>query len=794
MGDRYRWLTGAASLAFASWFLLRVVRPTTEGTPWPLLVLVAALLGAATTGLVLTAGRGPIVATLTGVVGVTVTVLRIAGPAAAPLLPSAGTLRAALEELARAVALVRYGAAPVVPRPGLVALLAAAAWILTAVVVWGLGTRRPLLGLLPPLSVGVVLATIDRPATPLPAVAIFLVLAVATIVAADARRTRPPPPAAERGGRGGRTRIVGSLQALALLGTIVLAALLAVVLLDGRVPAGGTLPWRTHVGLAGNAVGGVAYNPFVAIQKGLVSRANTPVFTATIEGDVPPEGVSFRLLTLDAFDGGQWYAPTPHLVPLDGGPWEDPGEEYVGPTRRIRARVEIRALTMDWLPAPYRPVEVTAADPSVAVNLRVRTADAALRYDGGLSYPGLAYTVTADVPRLDLAAVVSTPDGSLSPLFAAAAAAGEATLPTPRRGPPRRDLPDQDHYLELPPDLDPRIARQALLLTRLLKTPFEKGLALEQWFRVSGGFTYDVAVTPGNDAATIASWLFDASPANRDYRRGYCEQFATAMAVMARTVGVPSRVVLGFTPGDRIGGNRVVVRERNAHAWVELWVPSQGWVRFDPTPRSDGANPVTSADLDARLGFGITAYLGQIVEPARAPIPDSAGAPPVIASADRPDRRFVASGGGDEAAPTDGLGTARMLAGLLLLAAFALALPLLTWARRRRRLRRARAGDVVAAWEEILVRLDDAGLAPDPALTPMEVARRADEERLLPLARIYSSVVYGPPGRVPAPVARETVEVSLRRAVEHLVARTPWPRRLLAWYRVSSPFRRRLAR
>ena len=90
---------------------------------------------------------------------------------------------------------------------------------------------------------------------------------------------------------------------------------------------------------------------------------------------------------------------------------------------------------------------------------------------------------------------------------------------------------------------------------------------------------------------------------------------------MARAAGVPSRVVLGFTPGDQRGNGEVIVRDKNAHAWVELWIPTQGWVQFDPTPRGDGVNPRTYNALEADIGFPVTAYLEQIPEP---PVPDVA--------------------------------------------------------------------------------------------------------------------------------------------------------------------------
>ena len=96
---------------------------------------------------------------------------------------------------------------------------------------------------------------------------------------------------------------------------------------------------------------------------------------------------------------------------------------------------------------------------------------------------------------------------------------------------------------------------------------------------------------------------------------------------MTRSIGIPTRVVLGFTPGTEIAPNEVVVLDNNAHSWVELWIPAVGWVAFDPTPRGDGANPVTSYErLSEALGFEIAAYLEQVPEPIR---PDIEGGNPI---------------------------------------------------------------------------------------------------------------------------------------------------------------------
>jgi transglutaminase-like putative cysteine protease len=101
-------------------------------------------------------------------------------------------------------------------------------------------------------------------------------------------------------------------------------------------------------------------------------------------------------------------------------------------------------------------------------------------------------------------------------------------------------------------------------------TPFERALLLEAYFRDPGQFTYSTGVDTGHSSLDLEDWLTD--PDSRNYRTGYCEQFATAMGVLARAIGIPSRVVLGFTPGDietQADGSEVVVVGRTT--------PMPGW-------------------------------------------------------------------------------------------------------------------------------------------------------------------------------------------------------------------------
>jgi hypothetical protein len=108
------------------------------------------------------------------------------------------------------------------------------------------------------------------------------------------------------------------------------------------------------------------------------------------------------------------------------------------------------------------------------------------------------------------------------------------------------------------------------------RTPYAAVLALESWFRQSGGFLYDERPVPATDLPPLVHFVTVT-------KAGYCQHFAGAMSVMLRLLGIPSRVAVGFTSGTYDDGVWKVT-DHNAHAWVEVWFPEQGWVAFDPTP------------------------------------------------------------------------------------------------------------------------------------------------------------------------------------------------------------------
>jgi transglutaminase-like putative cysteine protease len=139
-------------------------------------------------------------------------------------------------------------------------------------------------------------------------------------------------------------------------------------------------------------------------------------------------------------------------------------------------------------------------------------------------------------------------------------------------------------YLQLPAvGIDPRITQLAQQITASAGNSYDKARALENFLRSRYGYTLQLPSKPVADP--VANFLFDR-------KQGHCEYFASSMAVMLRTLHIPSRMVDGFRSGEfnDLTGN-YVVRAKNAHAWVEAYFPGYGWVTFDPTPGGSVETP-----------------------------------------------------------------------------------------------------------------------------------------------------------------------------------------------------------
>lgn len=158
----------------------------------------------------------------------------------------------------------------------------------------------------------------------------------------------------------------------------------------------------------------------------------------------------------------------------------------------------------------------------------------------------------------------------------------------------------ENNYRDLPPRFDRRIADLAASITSGLTNRYDKALAIERYLQ--GNYAYSLEMKPSGEEP-LADFLFNV-------REGHCEYFATAMAVMLRTQGIATRIVNGFHGGEYNDAAGVtIVRQRNAHSWVEVYFPGEDeWVRFDPTPASDSAGTGNGGGLVA----AVTKYLEAI--------------------------------------------------------------------------------------------------------------------------------------------------------------------------------------
>lgn len=175
--------------------------------------------------------------------------------------------------------------------------------------------------------------------------------------------------------------------------------------------------------------------------------------------------------------------------------------------------------------------------------------------------------------------------GSGAPAYTAYSRAG----PPPAealRAPARGYRPSEDHFLQLPRRLDPRIPALADSLTAGLDNRYDRAMAIQRWLQT---FTYTRQLPATARETTLQYFLFER-------RAGHCEYFSTAMVVMLRSLGIEARNVNGFLGGQwNDFGSYLVVTQNEAHSWVEVWFPGYGWVTFDPTPAGGGASEVVSS-------------------------------------------------------------------------------------------------------------------------------------------------------------------------------------------------------
>jgi transglutaminase-like putative cysteine protease len=265
----------------------------------------------------------------------------------------------------------------------------------------------------------------------------------------------------------------------------------------------------------------------------------------------------------------------------------------------------------------------------------------------------------------------------------------------------------RDLYLDAP-GLTDRVAGLAAELTAGLATPYEKAAALARFLHSNDQFTYAVsAPAPGPDQDLVDFFLFD--PAGRT---GYCQYYASAMVVMARSLGIPARVAVGFAPGERQEDGTYLVREENAHAWAEVYFPGYGWQIFEPTKTINPQFTRVTGDPDAarppRLDDPLRDFEFEDIR-AQGPtaLPSFAPAPGAIDPAN-PDAA-------EEEAAREG--NALVIAVLVLGAATYI---FIRFRHLQRRWQLLPAGD--RAWQRLAMAADRAGVGPRPSETIYEYA------------------------------------------------------------------------
>jgi len=289
------------------------------------------------------------------------------------------------------------------------------------------------------------------------------------------------------------------------------------------------------------------------------------------------------------------------------------------------------------------------------------------------------------------------------------------------------EIPDdiRSKDLELPNDFSPRVAEEAQRAIGGATTVYDKALALQNYFR--DNYTYDLNVGPGHGESAIERFVFDT-------KRGYCEQFAGTYAAMARSLGIPARVAVGFTPGDQDSQDPTVyhVKGLHAHAWPEVYIGGQGWVLFEPTPTrgAPNAQQYTHVAEEQATEAGQSTTLVPTT-----PTSTATTTNPLATATTKPfDEVNAGAGPTTRTEPsfwstTRFGGRALIVLAVLPVLALLYAVGVLVWHaiyRARRRRAAANSDDQVRlAWQESVEALGLLGVTPSRSETPLEFGARA---------------------------------------------------------------------
>ncbi|MDF1603060.1 DUF3488 and transglutaminase-like domain-containing protein [Nocardioides sp. YIM 152315] len=394
-------------------------------------------------------------------------------------------------------------------------------------------------------------------------------------------------------------------------------------------------------------------NPTADLVRDLKRGDDIPLVRVTTND---PDPSYLRILTLTRFSEAEW-SPGDREVPAD-----QLADGQMPPLQGVAADLDRRSYPYQvtvlpefdsrWLPT-QPPISLVDAPGDWRFDQRTMDFIAG---DEDLTAAAIEYTMTST--QLDLTSTrleeAGTPTGKVDGIFT-----------------------------ELPGDMPSIVHDLATQVTDDETTLYEKAVALQEWFRSE--FTYSLARADGNGIEALVDFLSDGPGG----RQGYCEQFASAMAVMARDLGIPARVAIGFLNPSADGANTWVYSSDDMHAWPELFFDGAGWVRFEPTPsgRAENVPPYTVPGTPDD-------------DPTESAAPEASSS--AVAPTNRPEETETAAAEGDEFGETGSTvpwgPTLGALAAVVVLAA-GLLLP--RGVRSRRREQRLSAGAVEPVWDEL---------------------------------------------------------------------------------------------
>ncbi len=663
--------------------------------------------------------------------------------------PTLETMRQVGHAAAQVGEEARIQISPAPPNPSL--LLAAITAVWAAVFsCFALAFRAgsPLLSLVPPVALVAfadsVLEDVIKPAYGV----LFLIAALAVIFADSLRRIHgwgpvwSPPGARNRllpsAGRGARR--VGA-------GVVVLAAIAPIV-----VPGFGS---KAVIDLSSlNSDNRVHVSPLV--QIGAILNQGEKVEVLQVQADRP---AYWRMVGLDQIDPTGAWTPTPEQgVSIQPGQ-PLPGQSLVdGSGTAVDATFTVENdLAFTTLPVAYQPSQLVSAEDSVTWFVNSQAMSVAEWPDKGSTYQVQSVYPTPTADQLRSTGVASTDDYP-----------GETQLPS---------------------TFPAEIKQLAEGWTQGKTSDFDKIMAIQKHLHDSE-FTYDITQTYDPTMQSLVQFLTVV-------KRGFCEQFASAMAVMLRSLEIPARVATGFTPGAAVGDstNTYSVETSDLHAWVEVPFEDYGWLPFEPTP-GGMVNPEMATYMTAPGGTtcpksndcqgtgheGSGAHPGQ---PEPGTVQGREGSDPINT---RPNGGVTTT---TLPEPSRGMRPVTLVAWLALAAALVLvAIPLIRWLRRRRTVRRAAREPralILATYDVFSDRAGDLGLGRGPGETPREYRRRIEATDVLTdghMERLTGTVVRAAYG--PRPVTDHDAADAAADA-EHVIRdlrrSTPLRRRIVGIYR-----------